>query len=60
MFSGDTHIINAEELIISNLTISTSQSDSTCRNMFSGCTALTKAPALPATTLSEWCYNSMF
>ena len=28
--------------------------------MFSGCTALTQAPALPATTLGEGCYNSMF
>ena len=28
--------------------------------MFSGCTALTMAPELPATTLSSDCYNSMF
>ena len=28
--------------------------------MFQGCTALTTAPALPATTLSEGCYYSMF
>ena len=28
--------------------------------MFSGCTGLTQAPALPATTLAEYCYNSMF
>ena len=32
-----------------------------CYNgMFRGCTALTQAPALPATTLSEYCYQSMF
>ena len=28
--------------------------------MFRGCTALTQAPALPATTLADYCYNSMF
>ena len=29
-------------------------------NMFNGCTSLTKAPALSATTLSEACYGYMF
>ena len=28
--------------------------------MFKGCTALTKAPTLPALTLEEGCYSSMF
>ena len=28
--------------------------------LFEGCTSLTKAPALPATTLAAYCYNSMF
>ena len=28
--------------------------------MFFGCTSLTKAPALPATTLAPYCYNNMF
>ena len=28
--------------------------------MFSYCTALTKAPELPATTLADYCYDSMF
>jgi surface protein len=28
--------------------------------MFSGCTALTQAPELPATTLVDNCYNYMF
>ena len=28
--------------------------------MFSGCTGLTQAPALPATTLAGYCYSSMF
>jgi hypothetical protein len=45
--------------------------DSTCKSLtipcdycfrylFYGCTSLTSAPALPATTLATWCYNSMF
>ncbi len=29
-------------------------------NMFRNCTALTQAPALPATTLASQCYSSMF
>ena len=28
--------------------------------LFEGCTSLTKAPALPATTLAKYCYDSMF
>ena len=28
--------------------------------MFAGCTSLTAAPALPATTLEDWCYYRMF
>ena len=28
--------------------------------MFPGCTSLTQAPALPATTLASYCYNYMF
>ena len=32
-----------------------------CYNfMFDGCTGLTQAPALPATTLADSCYNGMF
>ena len=30
------------------------------RSMFGGCTALTQAPALPATTLANFCYVDMF
>ena len=28
--------------------------------MFQGCTSLTTAPELPATTLTNWCYSAMF
>jgi len=34
--------------------------DSCYYQMFSGCTSLTAAPVLPATTLAEWCYIAMF
>ena len=30
------------------------------RSLFSGCTSLTKAPELPATTLADYCYREMF
>ena len=30
------------------------------QNMFSGCTSLTTAPSLPATTLKDYCYYYMF
>jgi len=31
-----------------------------CNSLFSGCTSLTKAPELPATTLVQDCYNGLF
>lgn len=30
------------------------------KSLFKGCTSLTKAPALPATTLNTYCYTAMF
>ena len=40
---------------------STTISNNYCyRNMFNGCTSLTTAPALPATTLASSCYAGMF
>ena len=53
--SGDA-LTNVENLIL--------PFDNVSRNayvdMFSGCTAITKAPELPATTLGEGCYAGMF
>ena len=34
--------------------------NSFCYSMFNGCTSLTTAPALPATTLANSCYQGMF
>ena len=56
LFSGNTHLINAKDLIIPTTTLSTK-----CyQEMFAGCTALTTVPELPATTLASYCYYNMF
>ena len=56
LFSDNTHLINAKDLIIPTTTLSTK-----CyQEMFAGCTSLTTAPELPATTLASYCYYNMF
>ena len=45
-----------EELVIRPAAVG----DGCFRNMFQGCTALERAPELPATTLASYCYESMF
>ena len=55
LFKQCSTLIDASELILSE-TVTTN-----CyRNMFNGCTGLTKAPKLPATTLANTCYYYMF
>jgi len=57
LFSGDTHLVSAENLKIS----STALPQNCCNGLFRGCTSLVKAPTtLPATDLSRECYSSMF
>ena len=57
LFSGDTHLVSAENLLIS----STALPQSCCNSMFRGCTSLVKAPTtLPSTILGSECYSSMF
>ena len=56
LFSGNTHLISAENLVLPSTTLS----NYCYANMFSGCTSLTSAPALPATTLAQGCYSNMF
>lgn len=56
LFSGDTHLISAENLIIPASAITSNAFNGT----FRACTNLTKAPELPATTLANACYSSMF
>lgn len=59
LFYNQTNIVSAENLIIpyTDLTNATSYA---YRYMFYGCTGLTKAPELPATTLCSSCYYGMF
>ena len=38
----------------------TKMGDNVCQKMFSKCKSLTTAPALPATIISTYCYESMF
>lgn len=57
LFSGDTHLVSAENLKIS----STALPQNCCNGLFRGCTSLVKAPTtLPATVLGRECYSSMF
>lgn len=44
----------------SNLVLPTGLINVAFENMFKGCTSLTAAPELPATTLASNCYNGMF
>lgn len=56
LFSGDTHLINAEDLVISSISLP----DSCFNCTFRGCTSLVAAPELPSTILGDHCYSSMF
>ena len=56
LFKDNTHLINAENLILHATTLA----EGCYYYMFYGCTSLTTAPSLPATTLSKNCYYYMF
>ena len=57
LFSGDTHLVSAENLKISSTALPQSCFNST----FRGCTSLVKAPtSLPSTVLGREAYSSMF
>ena len=56
LFSGNTKVVNAENLSLPATTLAGS-----CYNyMFAGCTNLVTAPDLPAETLANGCYTYMF
>ena len=57
MFGGNNKIVSAENL---SLPATEFKAESPYLGMFSGCTALTVAPQLPATKLTTSCYNVMF
>ena len=56
LFSGNTKVVNAENLSL----LATTLANSCYNSMFSGCTNLISTPELPATTLGRGCYYSMF
>ena len=56
LFSGDTHLVSAENLKIS----STALPESCFNGTFRSCTKLVKAPELPSTILGKEAYSSMF
>ena len=51
-FEGSTGLKDASRLDLGDIVIA----DRCYNRMFYGCTSLTKAPALPATTLADYCY----
>ena len=55
-----TGSIAASGNIMSLLNFSTTLTNYAFYGLFSGCTSLVQAPALPATTLATYCYASMF
>ena len=55
MFKSCTGLTDASNLILPASTVAQG-----CYDMFNGCTNLTTAPVLPATTLANKCYYQMF
>lgn len=55
LFSGNTSLVSAGNLILPKNTTQHCYS-----HMFSGCSLLKSAPALPATSLARFCYYGMF
>lgn len=56
LFRGNTHIVDASKLLLP----ATTMNWCCYYGMFKDCTSLTAAPALPATTLGNYCYAFMF
>ena len=56
-FVGDENLVDASALRLPTITLYT---EGCYYAMFFGCSSLTTAPELPATTLSEGCYHMMF
>ena len=57
LFYQNTYLRNANKLYLGNYATLT---DWCYYYMFRGCTSLTQAPALPATTMASGCYSGMF
>ena len=59
LFRGCTNLIDASAINFGSIT-SFNSATYAFSYMFYGCTSLTTAPALPATTLANYCYQYMF
>lgn len=57
LFSGCDKLVNAKDILLPTLVFANRNEYA---RMFENCTSLTTAPALPATTLSNYCYFYMF
>ena len=57
LFSGCDKLVNAKDILLPTLVFA-NRNEYT--RMFQDCTSLVSAPALPATTLSTYCYYYMF
>ena len=57
LFRNCTGLINAKKMVLPTISFSY---NSVYYIMFQGCSSLTAAPELPATELSDGCYNGMF
>ena len=55
-FKGSTGLKDASGLDLGDISLA----NDCYSKMFKGCTSLTQAPELPATTLASSCYNGMF
>ena len=61
LFKDDDNLLTKKGLVnASKLILPSILSRGCFRQMFNGCSCLTAAPALPATTLAEKCYIAMF
>ena len=56
LFQNNITLVNAKDLVLRT----TELVDGCYADMFNGCSSLTTAPELPATTLANYCYSGMF
>ena len=60
MFYGCSKLSTVSDLCINTFTVNNNYEGKNCASMFYSCINLTAAPALPATTLTDYCYMGMF
>lgn len=60
MFYGQKYLTEVPKDLLPATELTQSSSDGMYGNMFYGCSSMTSAPDLPATTISNYCYRNMF